>query len=135
VSLESPRSLSRPTGASITIRVRHEDADLDQSITKFGKTLTFDDRDPHRLERMRGEILDALCEWEAPLWRLRRHLDLPDFIVDVLEEPVDQLRSVGLLELETTKALLLTQLISPGELLDSLHVRDSIYTRRSRDGE
>jgi hypothetical protein len=135
VSLESPRSLSRPTGAPITIRVRHEDADLDPSITKLGKTLTFDEREPQLLEKVRREILDALCEWESsPLWRLRQNLDLPDFIVDVLDEPVDQFRSVGQLELRSTQAMLIAQLFEPTDLLDSLHVRESTYTRRAKNG-
>jgi hypothetical protein len=95
--------------------------------------VTYDDRDPHLLEDVRRVILDALCEWESPLWRLRRHFDLPSFIVNALEEEVDQLRAVGLLELETIKALLITQLFAPGELLDSLHVRESVYTRRTVD--
>jgi hypothetical protein len=133
VSLETPASLSRPRGVPITIRVRHEDDEHEPTFHKLGRTVTYDDRDPHLLEDVRRVILDALCEWESPLWRLRRHFDLPSFIVNALEEEVDQLRAVGLLELETIKALLITQLFAPGELLDSLHVRESVYTRRTVD--
>ncbi len=128
IVLESQRSLARPSSEPITIRVRHEDADQDPSILKVGRTVTFDNRDPDLLEDVRQHVMDAIESKECPLWRLRRNLDLPSFVVDVLEEPTGG--AVGTLERRATEALLLTDMISGKDLLDAVAVQFSVYSRR-----
>lgn len=131
VSLEAPASLSRPRGVPITLRVRHEDDEREPTFHKLGRTVTYDERDPDLLERVRREIGEAFCEGESPLWRLRRHFDLPPFIVAALEEEVDQEMAVGLLELETTKALVTTMLLHKDQLVHAMHAHPSFFRRRS----
>jgi hypothetical protein len=130
VSLEAPASLSRPWSVPIAIRVRHEDDNKEPTFHKLGRTLTFDERDPELLERVRREIGEAFAEGESPLWRLRRHVDLPSFVVDALEQQIDHKHAVGNLELKGTKALLLTLVLKPWNLLDAMHAHASTYTRR-----
>ncbi len=130
VSLEAPASLSRPRSVPITIRVRHEKEEREPTIHKLGRTVTFDDRDPDLLERARREIINAFCEGESPLWRLRQELGLPSFIVDALSEPFDQKSRVKHLDLEPTKSLLLVGLLDKEHLLKAMHIRPSTYTRR-----
>lgn len=131
VSLEAPASLSRPWGVPITIRVRHEVDAKESTLHKLGRTWTFDERDPALLERVRREILEAFCEGESPLWRLRRHFDLPPYIVAALEEEVDQEMAVGLLELETTRVLVTTMLLHEDQLVHAMHACPSFFRRRS----
>jgi hypothetical protein len=73
VVLECQRSLTSPSSEPITIRVRHEDADQDQSILKLGRTVTFDNRNPALLEDVRQQVMDAIRGGESPLWRLRQN--------------------------------------------------------------
>jgi hypothetical protein len=128
VVLECQRSLTRPSSVPITIRVRHEDADQDHSILKVGRTAAFDDRNPDILKDVRQLVMDAIRNGECPLWRLRRHVDLPDFVVSVLEGPTGGV--VGTLESRATEALLLTGMISGKDLLDAMSVQHSVYSRR-----
>jgi hypothetical protein len=128
VVLECQRSLARPSTEPITIRVRHEDADQDPSILKVGRTVTFDDRNPGMLEEVRQLVMDATRGGESPLWRLRKNMDLPSFVEDVLEGATGGM--VGTLESRATEALLLTDMISKKDLFDAMGVQFSVYSRR-----
>jgi hypothetical protein len=128
VVLECQRSLARPSSEPITIRVRHEDVDHDPSILKFGRTVTFDNRNPALLEDVRQQIMDAIESKECPLWRLRRHVDLPEFVVTVLEGATGG--AIGTLERRATDALLMTGMISDKDLFDAMAVQFSVYSRR-----
>jgi hypothetical protein len=128
VVLECPRSMARHSSEPITIRVRHEDADQDPLILKLGRTYTFDDRNPGELEEVRQLVKDAIGNKESPLWRLRKKMGLPSFVVNVLEGPTGG--AVGTLERRATDALLVTGMISDKDLFDAMAVQFSVYSRR-----
>lgn len=133
VSLEAQSTINRDRNGLITLRVRPVDAARDNSICKLGRgcNLLFDDEERRR--RVRRAIIAAIEAKESPLWRLRSVIDLPAFVIDALESPMEHGEWTGHLDHRITSAMLMIDLVDPADLLGWLGTRPSIYQPRRRE--
>jgi hypothetical protein len=134
VSLEAMSTISRVRSGLITLRVRPVDAHLDSNICKLGRTHTLPFADEELLRQVRHAITEAIDAGESPLWRLRSVLDLPTFITDVLEAPMQNGLSTGHLDQGITAALVQFDLVHPIDLLAWLGTSHSTYRPWRRAG-
>jgi hypothetical protein len=133
VSLEALSTINRDRNGLITLRVRPVDAARDNSICKLGRTwnLLFDDEERRR--RVCRAITSAIDAGKSPLWRLGSVIDLPAFVTDVLQSPMEHGEVTGHLDHRTTAVMLMTDLVDPADLLSWLGTRPSCYQPRHRE--
>jgi hypothetical protein len=134
VSLEALSTISRVRSGLITLRVRPVDANLDSNICKLGRTHTLPFADEELLRQVRHAITDAIDAGESPLWRLRSVLELPAFITEALEAPMQNGQGIGHLDKGITAALVQFDLVSQIDLLAWLGTCHSSYRPWRRAG-